>query len=238
MNRRLQDNGIATLDDNPQWYKDAVIYEIHVRAFCDGNGDGIGDFVGLTEKLDYLQDLGVTALWLLPFYPSPLSDDGYDIADYTSIHRDLRHAARFQDVLARSAPALDSRDHRAGHQSYVRPTPLVSARARSQTGQRGAQFLRLERQPGQVSRGAHHFQRFRAVQLDLGPGGQGLLLASFLLRTSPISISTIRRCKRRSSLSWISGLIWASTACVWTPCPISTSATAPTAKIFRKPMRF
>src|SRR5207249_1602895 len=73
------------LDDNPQWYKDAVIYEIHVRAYCDGNGDGIGDFVGLTEKLEFLQDLGVTVLWLLPFYPSPLKDDGYDIADYTNI---------------------------------------------------------------------------------------------------------------------------------------------------------
>ncbi len=68
------------------WYKDAVFYEVHVRAFCDSDGDGIGDFVGLTQKLDYLQDLGVTTIWLLPFYPSPLKDDGYDIADYTDIH--------------------------------------------------------------------------------------------------------------------------------------------------------
>src|SRR5437879_9865266 len=68
------------------WYKDAVIYEVPVRAFCDSDGDGIGDFKGLTTKLDYLQDLGVTAIWLLPFYPSPLRDDGYDIADYTDIH--------------------------------------------------------------------------------------------------------------------------------------------------------
>ena len=68
------------------WYKDAIIYEVPVRAFCDSDGDGIGDFKGLTSKLDYLQDLGVTAIWLLPFYPSPLRDDGYDIADYTDIH--------------------------------------------------------------------------------------------------------------------------------------------------------
>ncbi len=72
--------------DDPLWYKDAIIYELHVRAFFDSDGDGIGDFRGLTEKLDYLQDLGVTALWLLPFYPSPLKDDGYDIADYTAVH--------------------------------------------------------------------------------------------------------------------------------------------------------
>lgn len=71
-----------------QWFKDAVIYELHVRSFQDSNGDGIGDFPGLTRRLPYLQDLGVTAVWLLPFYPSPLRDDGYDIADYTGVHPD------------------------------------------------------------------------------------------------------------------------------------------------------
>ncbi|GAB4425398.1 MAG: maltose alpha-D-glucosyltransferase [Chloroflexi bacterium OHK40] len=72
--------------DDPLWYKDAVIYEVHVRAFADSDGDGIGDFKGLTARLDYLQDLGVTAIWLLPFYPSPLRDDGYDIADYNEVN--------------------------------------------------------------------------------------------------------------------------------------------------------
>jgi maltose alpha-D-glucosyltransferase/alpha-amylase len=74
------------LEDDPLWYKDAIIYEVHVRGFCDSDADGIGDFRGLVDKLDYLQDLGVTALWLLPFYPSPLKDDGYDIADYININ--------------------------------------------------------------------------------------------------------------------------------------------------------
>ena len=74
------------VSDNQLWYKDALIYQLHVRAFCDSNADGIGDFRGLTGKLDYLQELGVSALWLLPFYPSPLRDDGYDIAEYTSVH--------------------------------------------------------------------------------------------------------------------------------------------------------
>ncbi len=72
--------------NDPLWYKDAVIYELHVRAFFDSNGDGIGDFAGLVQKLDYLQDLGVTCLWLLPFFPSPLKDDGYDISDYLNVH--------------------------------------------------------------------------------------------------------------------------------------------------------
>jgi len=70
----------------PSWYKSGVIYEVHVRAFYDANGDGTGDFRGLTEKLDYIKDLGVTAIWLLPFYPSPQKDDGYDIADYCDVH--------------------------------------------------------------------------------------------------------------------------------------------------------
>jgi maltose alpha-D-glucosyltransferase/alpha-amylase len=90
---------IVTLDDDPLWYKDAIIYELHVRAFCDSNGDGIGDFLGVVEKLDYLQDLGVTALWLLPFYPSPLRDDGYDIADYTSVNPIYGTIDDFQRLL-------------------------------------------------------------------------------------------------------------------------------------------
>ncbi len=82
----MRKNKPNAVTNDPLWYKDAVIYQLHVKTFCDSNGDGIGDFRGLTSKLDYLQELGVTALWLLPFYPSPLRDDGYDIADFKSIH--------------------------------------------------------------------------------------------------------------------------------------------------------
>jgi maltose alpha-D-glucosyltransferase / alpha-amylase len=78
--------GMTAPTRDPLWYKDAVIYQLHVKTFHDGNGDGIGDLVGLRQKLDYLQELGVTALWLLPFYPSPLKDDGYDISDFMQIH--------------------------------------------------------------------------------------------------------------------------------------------------------
>ena len=81
------------------WYKDAIIYQLHVRAFCDSNKDGVGDFRGLMQQLDYLQDLGVTALWLLPFYPSPLKDDGYDISDYTAVHPAYGTLRDFQAFL-------------------------------------------------------------------------------------------------------------------------------------------
>ncbi len=83
MPTRNSENGSHS---DPLWYKDAIFYELRVRSFYDSNGDGVGDFPGLTAKLDYLHSLGVTTLWLLPFYPSPMRDDGYDIADYTSIH--------------------------------------------------------------------------------------------------------------------------------------------------------
>ena len=92
-------SAVARFDEKLHWYKDAVIYEVHIKAFRDGNGDGIGDFVGLMQKLDYLQDLGVTAIWLLPFYPSPLRDDGYDIADYYSINPAYGDLTQFQQLL-------------------------------------------------------------------------------------------------------------------------------------------
>ena len=84
---------------DPLWYKDAIIYELPVKSFYDANADGVGDFQGLYEKLDYLRDLGVTCLWLLPFFPSPLRDDGYDIADYVSIHPSYGNLDDFKKFL-------------------------------------------------------------------------------------------------------------------------------------------
>ncbi len=85
--------------ENPLWYKDAIIYELHVKTFFDKNGDGIGDFRGLTEKLDYLENLGINTIWLLPFFPSPLKDDGYDISDYYSIHHHYGNMRHFKNFL-------------------------------------------------------------------------------------------------------------------------------------------
>lgn len=90
---------INPIDDKLHWYKDAIIYELHIKAFRDGNGDGIGDFKGLIEKIPYLADLGVTAIWLLPFYPSPLRDDGYDIADYYNINPSYGDIKQFKAFL-------------------------------------------------------------------------------------------------------------------------------------------
>jgi maltose alpha-D-glucosyltransferase/alpha-amylase len=96
------------MSNDPLWYKDAVFYELNVRAFFDSNADGIGDLPGLTQKLDYLKDLGVDAIWLLPIYPSPLKDDGYDIADYFGIHSDYGNLEDFK-TLIKSAHQLGLR---------------------------------------------------------------------------------------------------------------------------------
>ncbi|HEY6601570.1 MAG TPA: maltose alpha-D-glucosyltransferase [Xanthobacteraceae bacterium] len=87
------------LEADELWFKDAIIYQLHVKAFADSNNDGVGDFAGLTEKLDYLEDLGVTTLWLLPFYPSPGRDDGYDISDYRTINPDFGTMADFRRFM-------------------------------------------------------------------------------------------------------------------------------------------
>lgn len=92
-------SGYTGIEDDPLWYKDAVMYEAHVRAYRDSTTDGTGDFNGLAEKLDYLADLGITAIWLTPFYPSPLKDDGYDIANYTDIHPAYGNLRDFKKFL-------------------------------------------------------------------------------------------------------------------------------------------
>jgi maltose alpha-D-glucosyltransferase/alpha-amylase len=93
---RIRRTGSA---DDPLWYKDAIIYELHVKAFADSNHDGIGDFQGLIGKLDYIVELGATCIWLLPFFPSPLRDDGYDISDYMAVHPSYGTLADFREFL-------------------------------------------------------------------------------------------------------------------------------------------
>ena len=135
------------------WYKDAIIYQLHVKAFADSNDDGIGDFAGLTEKLDYLQDLGVTALWLLPFYPSPRPRRRLRHRRLPAHQSRLRHAAGFPALHARGATGAAC----ASSPSWSSTTPPTStpgssARAAAQPGLARAQLLRLERHRPEVPR--------------------------------------------------------------------------------------
>ena len=121
----------AAFIDDPLWYKDAVIYQLHIKSFFDSNNDGIGDFAGLISKLDYIAELGVNTLWLLPFYPSPRRDDGYDIAEYKAVHPDYGSLA---DALA-ALPAVTAHFDRAAIErltdpaNYLGQAPVMVDRA-------------------------------------------------------------------------------------------------------------
>jgi maltose alpha-D-glucosyltransferase / alpha-amylase len=123
---------------DPTWYKEAIVYELHVRAYCDLSADGTGDFPGLATKLDYLRDLGVTALWLLPFYPSPLRDDGYDISDYTDVHPSYGTLTDFRNFL------------RAAHERGIR---VINELVLNHTSDAHPWFQRARRaEPGSTER--------------------------------------------------------------------------------------
>src|SRR5947208_727828 len=123
-----------TMVGDPVWYKDAIIYEVHVRSFYDSVDDGMGDFPGLTEKLDYIQDLGVTTIWILPFCPSPWKDDGYDISDYTSVHPAYGSLRDFEAFL---------------HQAHRRRLRVISELVLNHSSDQHAWFQRSRRaKPG------------------------------------------------------------------------------------------
>ena len=221
---------------NRDWFKTAVFYEVLVRSFKDSNGDGVGDFRGLTEKLDYLQWLGVDCLWVPPFFSSPLRDGGYDVADYTNILPECRHRRGLPPLPRRGAQARHPRDHRLRHEPHQRRAPVVPGQPR---GPRRAlrRLLRLVRHRRALRRRADHLRRHRAVQLDLGPRAPAVLLAPVLLPPARPQLrqpeGAWRRCWRR----WRSGSTWASTASGSTPCPTSTSVPAPTARTCPRPTR-
>ena len=187
-----------TVMSDPLWYKDAVIYEAHVRAFFDSNDDGIGDFAGLTRSSTTCRISASTALWLLPFYPSPLRDDGYDIADYTTSTR----------ATARSRTSSASSTRRTGATSASSPswsstTRRTSTRGSSARGARRrvarARLLRLERHdqkyPGRGSSSPTPRSR-------TGPGttpAQGVLLAPVLPSPAGLELRQSARSSRRCS---------------------------------------
>jgi maltose alpha-D-glucosyltransferase / alpha-amylase len=96
----LTKSSLPPITEDTEWYKDAIIYQLHVKSFFDSNNDGIGDFPGLLSKLDYIKELGVNTIWLLPFYPSPRLDDGYDISEYTGVHPEYGTLADVKRLIA------------------------------------------------------------------------------------------------------------------------------------------
>ena len=180
---------------DPLWYKDAIIYQLHVKAFFDSNDDGIGDFEGLTRKLDYLQDLGVTALWLLPFYPSPLRDDGYDIADYRNVNPSYGTHDAISALRARGASRAACASSPSSSSTTPRTSiPGSSARARAKPGSRAAQLLRLERHRPEITRTRASSSSTPRSRTGRGTRWRRPITGTASIRTSPTSTSTTRGC--------------------------------------------
>ena len=189
-----QDKGARTsrraarspLSDDPLWYKDAIIYQVHVKSFFDANNDGVGDFAGLIAKLDYIAELGVNTIWLLPFYPSPRRDDGYDIADYRNVHPDygtLADARRFiQGAHARGMRVIT--ELVINHTSDQHPWFQRARRAKPGSNHRnyyvwsdtdkkyeGTRIIFIDTEPSNWTHdpvaGAYYWHRFYSHQPDL-----------------------------------------------------------------------
>ncbi len=172
---------VGSARTNPHWYREAIIYQAHVRAFLDSTSDGVGDFPGLTSKLGYLEGLGIDTLWLLPFYPSPLKDDGYDIADYENIHPaygTLDDFDRFIEEAHRRQASASS----PSSSSITRPISIPGSRRRGgrPAGSPARDFYVWSRHQPEVSGRADHLLGHREVELDLGRHRRRVLLAPIL----------------------------------------------------------
>ena len=187
----------ARLEGPEDWYRDAIIYELHVRAFADSNGDGVGDFNGLTHRLDYLADLGVTAIWLLPFYPSPLRDDGYDIADYRTVHPDYGDLRQFKRLLN----AAHDRNIRVITELVVNHTsdqhPWFQRARHAPAGSPERDFYVWSDHPDRYADARIIFSDFETSNWTWDPVAERLLLAPLLLPPARPQLRQPRRRGRR-----------------------------------------
>jgi hypothetical protein len=209
--------GLVTPTDG-RWYKDAVFYEVYIRGFQDSTQDGNGDLAGLISRLDYLRDLGVDCLWLMPIYKSPQKDDGYDIADFRAIDPAIGTVELFEE-LTRSAHKRGIRvitDLVMNHTSDQHP--WFEESRRNPDGPYGDYYV-WERRRLPLPRGADHLRRHRAVQLDLRPGARPVLLAPLLLPPARPELRQPRGPATRCSTSCASGSTSGSTASGSTPSP-------------------
>jgi maltose alpha-D-glucosyltransferase/alpha-amylase len=208
-----------TLNNDLFWYKNAVFYEVHIRSFCDSNGDGRGDLAGITSKLDYIKELGVDCIWLLPMFPSPLKDDGYDIADYFNVHPDYGTVEDFK-TLVNEAHARGIRiiaDLVLNHTSDEHPWFVAARSSRdnpyrdyyvwSDTDQKygEARIIFVDTEPSNWSfdeiSGQYYWHRFFSSQPDLNFDNPAWVSMVFGLMPCPIYLNAkepaARTCLKR-----------------------------------------
>jgi maltose alpha-D-glucosyltransferase/alpha-amylase len=219
---------VSPVTDESRWYQDAVIYQTHVKAFFDSDADGIGDFRGLTTKLEYLQDLGVTTLWILPFYPSPLRDDGYDTADYTGVHPSYGTLRDFKAFM-----------REARRQGLRVITELVL----NHTSDQHPWFQRSRRAPeGSPERDFYvwsdttdRYAQARIIFQDFEVSNWAYDHVAASTPINPTSTSTTRPSTRRCWTSSTTGCRRAWMACASTPSRTCTNAREPTARTCPRP---
>ena len=211
------ERGMRLTRTSDLWWKNAVVYCLDVETYADGNGDGCGDFRGLIQNIDHLDRLGVTCLWLMPFYPSPDRDDGYDITDFYGVDPRLGTAGDVVELVRTARDRGHAGDRRPGGQPHLGRAPVV---------RRGPQQPRLP-QARLVRLAGRAAGRRRAGRGVPRPGDQPLgattrrpssTTCTSSTSTSPTSTSPTRRSATRSPGSWATGWSWGCPASGWTRC--------------------
>ena len=192
-----------------EWWRHAVIYEIYPRSFQDSDGDGIGDIKGITARLDYLQDLGIDAIWITPMYPSPGVDYGYDISDYTAIDPNYGTMADFDNLVAEAKQARHPRHHGLRHQPHLRPASMVH-RVALLAHQSQARLVHLARRQGRDRNQIKASRRTTGSPGSAAPPGSGTKRPASTTTTtsmcsSPTSTGATPRSTPRWMACWISG---------------------------------
>ena len=180
----------ATTAAERAWWKEAVFYQVYPRSFADGNGDGIGDLTGLIERLDYLADLGIDAIWLSPHYPSPQVDLGYDVSDFVGVHPDYGTLDDFRTLLDAAHDARHPGRHRPRPQPHVGSAPLVH-RVAVEPGQRQAGLVRLAR-PARRGPAQQLDVAVRGIRLGARRDDRPVLLPLLPARATGPELSAIR----------------------------------------------
>ena len=223
-------------DADPLWYKDAVIYEVRTRSYFDSNGDGIGDLKGLAMKLDYLADLGVTALWLLPHYPSPGRDDGYDIADYTDIHADIGTLEDFDELVAEA----HRRNIRVITELVLNHTsdqhPWFQRARRAPAGSPERDFYVWSESPDRYKEARIIFRDFEPSNWSWDPVAKAYFWHRFFAHQPDLNFENpaVHEAMLGVVDFWMPAV---STGSASTPCPTSTRPRARTARTSRRPTR-
>ena len=206
------------------WWRGSVIYQIYPRSFQDSNGDGIGDLAGITERLPYVADLGVDAIWLIPIFTSPMADMGYDVSDYTDIDPIFGSLADFDALLDARPRARAQGHHRPGAVALLRPAPVLQGEPVEPRQPQG-RLVRLGRPEARRHAAEQLALGLRRPGLGLGRRGGTSTICTTSSPSSPTSTSTTRRCRTGCSRPCASGSSAASTASASTPST-STSTTS------------